>query len=392
MRRGPLRAEEVYLYVRSGLSIIPLAPRSKRPLIDWKIYQTRHPTDQELEEWFANGKGNIGIVCGGVSGNLYVLDLDDPALLSEKPIAAVADKTLLVRTSRGLQIYLKSLVPARLTHRPSYHLDLISDGGFVVAPPSIHPSGCKYEFASEVRSILEVEDVNKIVEWLDEKHNYHSDATFLDKPLGDAGIVEGERNDQLFRSATVDRELGLPIEAAIARCEALNRSACRPPLPLGEVSTLVHSAYSRPYFENAAQKIVNSNGESKADIAPKTLKALEEYVENLRLRIVGEQPPAEAYESLNGLYEDVVNFYQTSLRLDALTPYLFASYTLLTHQTPNLDFIFQALHHRLEGQRQINRWRAIRGALLSGIQDGLGNFPIPSSSERSPKRHDAGSR
>jgi len=144
------------------------------PIIDWKPYQSRHPSEQELEEWFSNGsQNNVGIVCGSVSKNLYVLDIDDPALLNEKPIAAIADKTVLVRTSRGLHIYLRSLVPARLTHRPSYHLDLIGDGGLVVAPPSTHPSGCKYEFATDVREILEVEDVNKIIEWLDQKYGYH---------------------------------------------------------------------------------------------------------------------------------------------------------------------------------------------------------------------------
>lgn len=250
---------EVDLYRRLGLSLIPIAVRSKKPIIDWKPYQRRLPTDEEVRGWFERGDNGVGIVCGSASQNLYVLDLDDPALLHENPLAEIADKTIMVRTSRGLHPYLKSLVPAPITHRPSYHLDLIGNGGFVVAPPSVHPDGTQYEFASDVRSILEVENVNKIVEWLDETHNFHSEGALLDKPLGDGEIVEGERNTRLFQAAAVDREMGLPIDAAVARAQALNQTACKPPLPLSEVSTLVRSAFSRGYFERAAAQLVNSH-------------------------------------------------------------------------------------------------------------------------------------
>jgi len=249
---------EVDLYRRLGLSLIPIAVRSKKPIIDWKPYQSRLPTDEEVRGWFERGDNNVGIICGSISQNLYVADLDDPALLNEKVLAEIADKTLVVRTSRGVHVYVRSLVPARITHRATYHLDLIGDGGYVLAPPSTHPSGCKYEFANGVRSIYEVEDINEIVRALDEKFNFHSDGTLLDKPLGEAGIVEGERNNRLFQAAAVDREMGLPIDAVVARARALNASACRPPLPAAEVYGLVKSAYSKPYFENAAQKIVNS--------------------------------------------------------------------------------------------------------------------------------------
>jgi hypothetical protein len=136
---------------------------------------------------------------------------------------------------------------------------LISDGGYVVAPPSIHPTGHRYQFASDVREILEMPDVNKLLEWLDQQHNYHSNGTFLDKPLDDAGIVEGERNNRLFQSATVDREQGVPEEVAVVRAQDLNLRVCKPPLPDTEVYGLVQSAYSRAYYQNAAQRLVNGD-------------------------------------------------------------------------------------------------------------------------------------
>lgn len=365
---------EVDLYVRSGLSVIPLGASSKRPIIDWKVYQSHHPSEQELEQWFSNGENNIGILCGGISGNLCVLDVDKPELLSLRPLAELAAKTITVKTSRGLHLWVRSLVPARIIHRPSYGLDLISDGGYVLAPPSIHPTGWRYEFASDIREILEIPDVNKIVEWLDQQHNYHNNGELLEKPLGNAGIVEGERNNTLFRSATVDREQGVPEDVAVVRAQDLNLKSCNPPLPPAEVYTLVRSAYSKAYFQNAAQKIVN--GESKPDMPPKTLKALEGYVNDLRLRIVGEQPPAEAYESLDALYEEVVRYYETSLKLDHLTPYLFASYTLLTHQAPNLDFIFQLYITGLKGSGKSTAGERLEALCYQGFKTGSATFPF----------------
>jgi len=99
-------------------------------------------------------------------------------------------------------------------------------------------------------------------------------------------------------------------------------------------------------------------------------------VENLRLRIVGEQPPAEAYESLDGLYEDLVNFYEASLRLDSLTPYLLASYTLLTHQTPNLDFIFQVYITGLKGSGKSTAGERLEGLCYQGFKTGSATFPF----------------
>jgi len=58
-------------YVARGWSVIPL--EGKIPSIVWKEYQARYPTDEELQRWFSDGKKNIGIVTGKISG-LSVVD------------------------------------------------------------------------------------------------------------------------------------------------------------------------------------------------------------------------------------------------------------------------------------------------------------------------------
>ena len=55
-------------YRQLGFSVIPVLD-TKKPKVDWKEYQDRIATEEELEAWFAkkNGTG-VGIVTGEVSG------------------------------------------------------------------------------------------------------------------------------------------------------------------------------------------------------------------------------------------------------------------------------------------------------------------------------------
>lgn len=61
-------------YLRLGLSIIPINRETKIPAVDWKIYQDRFMTEQELDI-FKDSALDIGIVTGEISG-IFVLDVD----------------------------------------------------------------------------------------------------------------------------------------------------------------------------------------------------------------------------------------------------------------------------------------------------------------------------
>ena len=64
--------------LREGLAIIPTAGQGeKRPFGKWKEFQSRLPAEDEVRGWFAVPRPG-GIVCGAVSGNLEVIDLDTP--------------------------------------------------------------------------------------------------------------------------------------------------------------------------------------------------------------------------------------------------------------------------------------------------------------------------
>ena len=60
-----------------GLCVIPAASDgTKRPLGNWKQFQAQRPDEDQLVEWFADGHPGMGIVCGGVSGQLEMLEFE----------------------------------------------------------------------------------------------------------------------------------------------------------------------------------------------------------------------------------------------------------------------------------------------------------------------------
>lgn len=155
--------EIVLKYWNRGFSIIPIKSASKEPAIYWKEFQTRLPSYDELNEWknmWENGS-NLGIICGRVSGGLVVIDLDNQKTFdnfsSEYPELT---KTWIVKTSRGYHVWLKSEdTRSRGTIR--------GDGRYVLAPPSVHPSGAKYTFlpgskSNGLKQVTEIPDLQLI--------------------------------------------------------------------------------------------------------------------------------------------------------------------------------------------------------------------------------------
>jgi len=150
--------EEAMAYVKMGVSVIPIPYRAKAATISWSEYTKRLPTEQEIREWFKNEEKNIGIVCGRISKNLVVFDFDDPEAMSFviADINETAKKTLVVRTGKGFHVYYRVKTPENFKLM-NLKVDVKGERGYVIAPPSIHPSGIKY-MALGTMNISEVSD------------------------------------------------------------------------------------------------------------------------------------------------------------------------------------------------------------------------------------------
>ncbi len=141
-------------YVSYGLSVIPLKPGEKVPIVRWEKYQQEAPTIDEIRKWFEGGNNNIAIVCGKVSGNLVVIDFDDTEIYekfmkeieSDAELKDIIESTWLVRTGKGYHIYLRVDTDKIVKIGKMAKVDIKGEGGYVVAPPSLHPSRKRYEF------------------------------------------------------------------------------------------------------------------------------------------------------------------------------------------------------------------------------------------------------
>ena len=137
-----------------GLSVIPLQPRGKRPVVRWEKYQKRRVDQEKITQWFGNGRDyNVGFVCGEVS-NVVVIDCDS-AEANVWADAHLPQTPMMTRTAKGTHRYYRhpgvpvgNKVRIR-TDDPRAHLDVRGDGGYVVAPGSIHPDGVAYEALGE---------------------------------------------------------------------------------------------------------------------------------------------------------------------------------------------------------------------------------------------------
>jgi len=78
-------ADNIFKKLREiGISSIPVNSEKKPRLNSWKEYQKRLPTIQECEQWDSIKSDGIAVVCGRISGNLEVIDIDNKFEMAEQ--------------------------------------------------------------------------------------------------------------------------------------------------------------------------------------------------------------------------------------------------------------------------------------------------------------------
>ena len=248
------------VYEDTGFNCFPVKFQSKEPAVaSWKEYQTEKYTGG-----FKEGQ-NIAIVCGKIS-NLIVIDLDDKSLANElfSEWESILQSTLVIETSRGFHIYTRpkdGIFPpnAKFQDARGRGIDIKSEGGYVVAPPSIHPDGGKYKVISISHVVKEI-DISGLVEKI---HKMGFGGGLQKAKLDNVVkgyIGEGARNDSAYvyaRSLLNPQESGLDDKNALRKLEEWNQTNI-PPLDTDELDRIFDSAKSIPFEERSIEFALKS--------------------------------------------------------------------------------------------------------------------------------------
>jgi putative DNA primase/helicase len=241
--------DEALALAQQGYAVFPLTPRDKVPLKDSNgCKDATADVDQVQRLWSATPNANIGIATGAPS-RVVVLDIDGPE--GEERLRALElefgalPETLQASTSRGRHLYFRD--PGDLRNSASQlgkKLDIRADGGYVVAPPSIHPDGSIYQWASSLPPA-------DAPDWLITKLRAPKRRA---NPVAanDNGIPEGQRNSMLASLAGTLRHKGIEGESLERVLQETNETSCDPPLGPREVSRIADSISRYPAEQNFA--------------------------------------------------------------------------------------------------------------------------------------------
>lgn len=146
----------------SGCHVFPVKPRAKVPITARGCLDATRDAGQIADWWSRWPTANIGIACG--PSGLAVIDLDGPEglggwrqLVAEHP---GTPPTLTARTGGGgWHLYYLALRDRRVGNTAGKigpKIDSRGAGGYVLAPPSVHPSGQSYRWAERQPAELAV--------------------------------------------------------------------------------------------------------------------------------------------------------------------------------------------------------------------------------------------
>lgn len=256
-----------------GFNVFPLVRGTKdKHFAMWKRVQTTRLSDptrsavarEKFKAIFKNA--NVAILTGRTSRKLAVLDCEtlEALELQRAQFAQRGFVPWIVRTARGGHLYFLSEAGALANMKPDGAAwELRGNNLYVLAPPSIHPTGAVYEWLAREGAAPPTIPLDAL-DWLGAQLAVKPRAKFIprpDTPQGDAlaalsktnrdfcehGASAGTRATRLFRAAADFAGNRIAIETArpylMQGCErsVFDRSFTRQ-----HAERIIKSAYSKP--------------------------------------------------------------------------------------------------------------------------------------------------
>jgi len=213
-------------------------------------------TDQTIiRQWWSKWPdANVGVVTGGISNHI-VIDFDAqeaPAKVKALSPDYPWDQVPRVRTGRlggGWQLRFKQpSVPIKSLSGVLLHVDVRGEGGYAIAPPSVHISGKTYKWEVPLDGELPElpPELFKLIS--SPSNNEANDGNVyrerFDTAQALAGVPEGQRDETLFRLACQLRNAKVP-EYATEWVMLKAAGNCQPPFSESIALEKVRRVYSQ---------------------------------------------------------------------------------------------------------------------------------------------------
>jgi hypothetical protein len=248
----PLGTAALALAAR-GLRVLPCWERSKNPITDHGLKEATS-NQHKIAGWWCKRDFNVAIATGPGSG-IWVLDVDgdegEATLRRLEAEHGALPPTIEAITGKGRHLYFRW--PAGTEIRNSQvrddipGLDVRGDGGYVLAPPSIHPSGRAYCWS--VDSANEFADApDWLIDLVTRKGG--SDAPPATPPERWRSFID-DTYEGSHRGHAVARLAGLLLRryidpfVALSLCQIFNMHRCAEPLTWNEVARIVNDIARR---------------------------------------------------------------------------------------------------------------------------------------------------
>jgi len=248
------KIEAALEYTKKGFPVIPIAADSKKPLVAWKEYQKRKPTENEVKSFCKRyPNADIGIVTGK-RHNLFVLDCDSQEAYESLQALLPDSLTLpVVKTPRGYHLYFSYPKNIDLTVGVDIMpgVDYRGDGGYVIAPPSKKGAYKWIVDLNTERPALPPAIINNFINsnvyMKCASQSEKKEVTQVTQVTKVTNLFkEGRRDNDLFHTINCLIRGGCDPEFASQVGEILAKNST-PPFPESEIKAKIQSAIKRDY-------------------------------------------------------------------------------------------------------------------------------------------------
>jgi putative DNA primase/helicase len=198
---------------RCGFAVFPCEPRGKKPIVrgGFKRATIDRP---EIEAWWRRTPdANIGVATGTVS-RIIVIDVDGEG--GETLLAALEERhgalpdTAQVRTGRGRHVYFRLPQDDRpVPCSASGSVDIRGDGGYVIGPGSVHPSGAIYEWVHATGDFVLALALGWLIAFAQDRKAFTGEAPSEGVP---AGRARRPRTPKTAQAQTLSAALSIKVE------------------------------------------------------------------------------------------------------------------------------------------------------------------------------------